>query len=74
MSLSKAIGETQSCSDNVVNSFETLTEHLPSEWVETALSLSSHATIRRQRLPEDMVVWLVIRMAMFRNEKINFPA
>jgi len=71
MSLSKAIGDTQSCSDNFVNSFDALTEHLPSEWVETALSLSSHATIRRRRLPEDMVVSLVIGMAMFRNEPIN---
>ncbi|MFT4563898.1 MAG: hypothetical protein ACI9BW_003658, partial [Gammaproteobacteria bacterium] len=62
MSLSQAIGETQACSDNFVPDFDVLTEHLPTEWVEKSLSLSSHATIRRRRLPEDMVLWLVIGM------------
>ena len=71
MSLSQAIGETQVYSENYSASFEVLTEHLPTEWVEKSLSLSSHATIRRRRLPEDMVLWLVIGMAMFRNEPIN---
>jgi hypothetical protein len=41
------------------------------EWVQTSLSLSSQATIRRRRLPQDMVLWLVIGMAMFRNEPIS---
>ena len=71
MSLCQAISETQSCSDSFGGSFEVLTKHLSPEWVETSLSLSSHASIRRRRLPQDMVLWLVIGMAMFRKEPIN---
>jgi len=71
MSLSQAIVETQACSDDFSPSFDILSEHLPTEWIEKSLSLSSHATIRRRRLPEDMVLWLVIGMAMFRNEAIS---
>lgn len=46
-------------------------EHLPTDWIESALGLSSHATIRRRRLPGDMVLWLVMGMALFRNEPIS---
>ena len=60
MSLSQGLVETQSCSQDLVRSFDVFTEHLPADWIETSLSLSSHATIRRRRLPEDMVLWLVI--------------
>ena len=65
MSLFQAIGETQACSDNFGRAFDVLIDHLPKQWIKTSLSLSSHATIRRRRLPEDMVLWLVIGMAMF---------
>ena len=71
MSLFQAIGETQAFSDNFGRSFDVLIDHLPKQWIKTSLSLSSHATIRRRRLPEDMVLWLVIGMAMFRNEPIS---
>ena len=71
MFLSQAIEETQACSDDFSRSFDVLTEHLPAEWVQTSLSLFTHATIRRRRLPEDMVLWLVLGMAMFRNEPIS---
>ena len=67
MSLCQAISETQSCSESFGGSFEVLTKHLSPEWVDASLSLSSHATIRRRRLPQDMVLWLVVGMAMFRN-------
>ena len=33
--------------------------------------LSEKATIRRRRLPSDMVLWLVVGMAFFRNEPIS---
>lgn len=46
-------------------------EHLPVEWLQHCLSLSSHATVRRRRLPGDMVVWMVVCMAFFRNEPIT---
>jgi len=46
------------------------TEHLPVEWLQHCLSLSTHATVRSRRLPGDMVVWMVVCMAFFRNEPI----
>tara|TARA_B100000508_G_scaffold52272_1_gene40534 strand:- start:11 stop:1342 length:1332 start_codon:yes stop_codon:yes gene_type:complete len=47
------------------------TQNIPVEWVESALRLSSSATIRRRRLPSDQVLWLVLGMAMFRNEPVH---
>lgn len=48
----------------------TFTQNIPVEWVESALQLSSKATIRRRRLPSDQVLWLVLGMALFRNEPV----
>lgn len=47
------------------------TQNIPIEWVESALRLSASATIRRRRLPSDQVLWLVLGMAMFRNEPVH---
>lgn len=46
-------------------------QHIPTEWIESALELTQQASIRRRRLPADMVLWLVIGMAFFRNEPIG---
>lgn len=46
-------------------------EHLPAEWIKHCLTLSEHATVRRRRLPGDMVIWMVVAMAFFRNEPIT---
>ncbi|WP_123589775.1 IS4 family transposase [Salinisphaera orenii] len=48
----------------------TFTQNIPIEWVESALHLASKATIRRRRLPSDQVLWLVLGMALFRNEPV----
>jgi hypothetical protein len=71
MSLSQDLFDASECSSDFPYSPEVLTEHLPSDWIQSALSLSSHATIRRRRLPGDRVLWLVMGMAMFRNEPIS---
>lgn len=34
----------------------TFAQHIPVEWIELALHLSSQATIRRRRLPSDQVL------------------
>jgi len=47
------------------------TQHIPIEWVESTLRLSSSATIRRRRLPADQVLWLVLGMALFRDEPVH---
>lgn len=49
----------------------TFTQNIPVEWVGSALNLSSQATIRRRRLPSDQVLWLVLGMALFRDEPIH---
>ena len=48
----------------------TFTQNIPIEWVESALHLADKATIRRRRLPSDQVLWLVLGMALFRNEPV----
>ena len=49
----------------------TFTHNIPVEWVESALHLSNQATIRRRRLPADQVLWLVLGMAIFRDEPVH---
>lgn len=49
----------------------TFTQNIPVEWVASALDLSGQATIRRRRLPADQVLWLVLGMALFRDEPVH---
>lgn len=49
----------------------TFTQNIPIEWVASALDLSSQATILRRRLPADQVLWLVLGMALFRDEPVH---
>ncbi|WP_254051259.1 transposase domain-containing protein, partial [Stenotrophomonas sp. ESTM1D_MKCIP4_1] len=49
----------------------TFTQNFPVEWVSSALELSSQASIRRRRLPSDQVLWLVLGMALFRDEPVH---
>lgn len=49
----------------------TFTHNIPVEWIESALQLSDQATIRRRRLPSDQVLWLVLGMAVFRDEPVH---
>jgi len=49
----------------------TFTQNIPIEWVASALDLSAQATLRRRRLPSDQVLWLVLGMALFRDEPVH---
>lgn len=49
----------------------TFTQNIPVEWVASALNLSAQATIRRRRLPSEQVLWLVLGMALFRDEPVH---
>ena len=51
--------------------FEQFRRHLTSEWLEDALLATGTATVRRRRLPAEQSVWLVIGMALMRNESIE---
>lgn len=44
-----------------------LRELIDPEWIERALQTIGKASIRRRKLPAEHVVWLVIRLALFRN-------
>ena len=51
--------------------FEKVKEHLSIEWVEDALAATGTATIRRRRLPAEQTVWLLLGIALVRNESIE---
>jgi len=55
----------------VADRLDQLRQHIPTSWVEAALKWTGTASIRRRRLPAEQVVWLVICMALFRNESIE---
>jgi hypothetical protein len=52
-------------------SFEGLKSNFDPEWIESALKRTGNATMRRRKLPADQVIWLVIGMALFRNQPID---
>lgn len=47
-----------------------LSELIGLSWIEQALQATGKASIRRRRLPAEHVVWLVIGLALFRNQPI----
>ena len=51
--------------------FENFGRHLNAEWISDALVATGTATIRRRRLPAEQTVWLLIGMALMRNESIE---
>ena len=52
-------------------SFEQFSRHLNRDWIDDALVVTGTATIRRRRLPAEQTVWLLIGMALMRNESIE---
>ena len=50
--------------------FESLMEQLDQTWIEQALEQTGTASIRTRRLPAEQVVWLVIGLALYRDETI----
>jgi hypothetical protein len=46
-------------------------QHIAARWVHEALAATGTATVRRRRLPAEQVVWLVVGMALMRNESIE---
>lgn len=56
---------------SVEDRLEGLKQHLNPDFIEDALTWSGTTSIRRRRLPAEQVVWLVIGMALRRNESIE---
>ncbi|MEQ1590751.1 MAG: transposase domain-containing protein [Thiobacillaceae bacterium] len=51
-------------------SFDRFSNLIDPDWIDQALQSTGTASIRRRRLPAERVVWLVIGLALFRNEPI----
>jgi len=61
---------TELVESGVPAAFERLAKLVDAEWVASALETTGKASIRRRKLPADLVVWLVIAMALFRDRSI----
>jgi hypothetical protein len=51
-------------------SFDRFSQLIPAAWIEQALQATGTRSLRRRRLPAGRLVWLVIGLALFRNEPI----
>jgi len=71
MSIANDLNDVMAASANTLARLAVFAEHIPDEWINAAAALSAKATIRRRRLPADLVLWLVVGMAFFRNEPIS---
>jgi hypothetical protein len=65
--------EALACMPDVVvpGDIERFRRHIDPVWVEEALVATGTATVRRRRLPAEQVLWLVVGMALMRNESIE---
>ena len=71
MSIANDLNDVVEASGDMLARLAIFADHIPDEWITAAAALSEKATIRRRRLPSDMVLWLVVGMAFFRNEPIS---
>lgn len=46
-------------------------QHIDPAWIGEALAATGTASVRRRRLPAEQVVWMVLGMALMRNESID---
>ena len=61
----------EALTERMPESYERFAQDLPMAWVEMALKETGTATVRRRRLPSEMVVWLVIGMGLYRDRPIT---
>lgn len=52
-------------------SFELFSRHIDPAWIEKALRTTGTATVRRRKLPAEVVVWIVVGMGLFRDRSIQ---
>ena len=46
-------------------------KELPLEWIEQALNETNSASMRRRKLPAELVVWLMVGIGLYRNRSIS---
>ncbi|MEI6503372.1 MAG: IS4 family transposase [Armatimonadota bacterium] len=56
--------------DFVPEDLSTFRDRLSPSWIEEALEATGVATLRRRRLPAELVIWLMIGIALIRNRRI----
>lgn len=56
---------------DVVPEIGELRRHIDPVWIEEALEATGTASMRRRRLPAEQVLWMVIGMALMRNDSIK---
>ncbi|MEB8285808.1 transposase domain-containing protein, partial [Aeromonas veronii] len=60
MSIANDLNDVIEASGDMLARLAIFADHIPDEWLRAAAALSEKATIRRRRLPSDMVLWLVV--------------
>jgi len=56
---------------DIPTGFNRFGRSLDAKWVDAALEETGTASVRRRKLPSQLVVWLVIGMALFRDRAIQ---
>ena len=69
MSLSEHLESTL---EHALPSLNHFCELIDLNWIETSLHQTGKASIRRRKLPAEHVVWLVLGLALFRNQPISY--
>jgi len=67
MSLRQALHQT---TELTPANFERLAELIDPDWIARALTQTGTVSLRRRRLPAERIVWLVVGLALFKNEPI----
>jgi hypothetical protein len=57
--------------EDIPASFARFGQVLDAQWIDDALGETGRASIRRRKMPAQLVVWLVIGMALFRDRSIQ---
>jgi len=57
--------------EDIPTSFERFGRVIDAQWIDAALAETGTASIRRRKIPAQLVVWLVIGMALFRDRSIH---
>lgn len=55
-----------------ISNLNQFSELIDQQWIEKSLSETGKASIRKRKLPAEQVIWLVIGLALFRNQPIWF--
>ena len=69
MTLQAELSTTQELAG--VNDLSTFQKNIPLSWIETVLTKTNKASIRRRKLPAEQVIWLILGMGLYRNRSIT---